>query len=126
NMTTSRAEGAHAMLKAYLQVSVDDSDTPGSKQPILCAGHFKVSTFALKKVHEQFIKASNATPENPLWPCSGTFRSSMGLPCSHTIRELLDNDKCLQLDDFHQHWWIQQCQLPQQEPPITKDSLYQR
>ncbi|CAG8815870.1 32032_t:CDS:2 [Gigaspora margarita] len=103
-MTTSQAEGACAMLKRYLQVSV----------------------FALKKVHEQFLKASDATLENLLQPCSGTFKLSMGLSCSHEIRELLNNDKNLQLDNFHQHWWIYQHQLSQQEPSETEDSLSQK
>ncbi|CAG8781695.1 8393_t:CDS:1, partial [Racocetra persica] len=71
----------------------------------------KVSTFILKKVHEQFLKASNAILENPLQPCSGTFKSSMDLPCAHAIKKLLERNQCLQLTDFHQHWRIQEHQL---------------
>ncbi|CAG8799244.1 23178_t:CDS:2 [Gigaspora margarita] len=85
----------------------------------------KVSTFALKKVHEQFLIASNAIPKNLLQHCSGTFKSSMGLPCSHIIQELLESDQCLQPDNFYQHWWLQQ-QLPQQRLPETDDSLQQK
>ena len=152
-MTTSRAEGAHAMLKMYLQVSVGDLYVVHEKislaidnqyqeiktmisqemiripqaqnKPFYAQVVTKVSMFALKKVHEQFLKVSNATPENPLQPCSGTFKSSMGLPCSHIIQELLESDQCLQLDDFYQHWWIQQ-QSPQQRLPETEDSLQQK
>ncbi|CAG8502740.1 2637_t:CDS:2, partial [Scutellospora calospora] len=151
NMTTSRVEGAHAMLKMYLQVSMgnllvvhekitlalenqyQEIKTKASQEmiriphalnkPFYAQVVSKVSEFALKKAHEQFLKASNATPENPLRPCSGTFKSSMGLPCSHVIQEFLDNNKCLQLDDFHQHWWIQQRQLSQQESSETEVSL---
>ncbi|CAG8796095.1 45502_t:CDS:1, partial [Gigaspora margarita] len=52
----------------------------------------KVSTFALKKVHEQFIIASNATLANLLQLCNGIFKSSMGLSCSHIIQKLLENN----------------------------------
>ncbi|CAG8782616.1 22403_t:CDS:2 [Gigaspora margarita] len=97
---TLRVEGAHTMLKTYFQVSMGDLHIVHEKISLVI---LKVSTFALKKVHEQFLKASSATSENPLWPCSGTFKSSMGLLCSYIIRELLNNDKCLQLDDFYQH-----------------------
>ncbi|CAG8692947.1 9518_t:CDS:1, partial [Ambispora gerdemannii] len=86
----------------------------------------KVSVFALKKVHEQFLKVSNATSENLLQPCSGTFTLSMGLPCSHTIQMYLTNNQCLQLTDFHQHWWLQRYQLPPQAPTETEDPLRQR
>ncbi|CAG8813354.1 40159_t:CDS:1, partial [Gigaspora margarita] len=134
NVTTLLVEGAHAMLKTYLQVSMSDLHIVYEKISLVIENQYqeiktkssqemiripqaqnnqfyaqvilKVFTFALKKVHEQFLKASSATSENSLWPCSSTFKLSMGLPCSHTIQELLDNDKCLQLDNFHQHWWI--------------------
>lgn len=141
------------MLKSYLQVSVGDLHAVHEKislalenqhqeiralisqemirvphaynKPLYAQVVTKVSAFALKKVHEQFLMAFNATPENPLQPCAGIFKSSMGLPCSHVIQELLKNDQCLQLDDFHQHWLLQQPQLPSQKPPETEDSLQQ-
>ncbi|CAG8836098.1 13301_t:CDS:1, partial [Gigaspora margarita] len=85
----------------------------------------KVFAFMLKKVYKQFLIVSNTT-KNPLQSCSGTFKSSIGLPCSHKIQELLEDNQCLQLDDFYQYWWIQQYQLPQQTPPKTKDPLQQK
>ncbi|CAG8795034.1 32068_t:CDS:2, partial [Gigaspora margarita] len=108
------------MLKRYLQVSVGDLHVVHEKvslalenqhreiktmisqemiripqaqnKPFYAQVITKVSAFALKKVHKQFLMVSNATPENLLQPCSGTFKSSMGLPCSHIIQELLEND----------------------------------
>ncbi|CAG8836178.1 12009_t:CDS:2, partial [Gigaspora margarita] len=61
NLTTLRAEGAHAILKIYFQVSV-------------------VTKVSIKKVYKQFLKASNATPQNLLQPCSGAFKLLMKLP----------------------------------------------
>ncbi|CAG8761904.1 6272_t:CDS:2, partial [Acaulospora morrowiae] len=86
----------------------------------------KVSIFALKKVHKQLLKVSCATLENPLQPCSGTFTSSMGLPYIHKIQERLINNQYLQLTNFHQHWWLQECQLLPQIPNKTEDPLQQQ
>ncbi|CAG8490265.1 9399_t:CDS:2 [Acaulospora morrowiae] len=68
NVTISRVEGSHAMLKKYLQVLT-------------------------------------------------------GLPCTHKIQERLINNQYLQLTDFHQHWWLQECQLLPQIPNKTEDHL---
>ncbi|CAG8514237.1 21835_t:CDS:2 [Gigaspora margarita] len=118
------------MLKRYLQVSVGDLHVVYKKislvlenqhkeiktmiaqetiqilqaqnKPFYAQVVIKVSVFTLKKVYKQFLMVSNVT-ENLLQPCSSTFKSSMGLPCSHKIQELLEDNQCLQLDDFHQH-----------------------
>ncbi|CAG8754301.1 15429_t:CDS:2, partial [Gigaspora rosea] len=68
---------------------------------------YHVSVFALNKIRDELIKASSATPDSPLKPCTGTFRSMMGLPCSHTIYERLEANQALQKADIHEHWWIQ-------------------
>ncbi|CAG8805413.1 7694_t:CDS:2 [Cetraspora pellucida] len=108
NLMTLRVEGAHAALKRYLQVSVSNLHAVHKKISLALENRYqkiktmisqeiiripqaqnkpfyaqvvtKVSTFALKKVHEQFLKASSVTSENPLQPCSGAFKSSMGHP----------------------------------------------
>ncbi|CAG8855693.1 18658_t:CDS:2, partial [Gigaspora margarita] len=49
----------------------------------------------------------SATPDSPLKPCTSTFRSTMGLPCSHIIHERLEAKQTLQKADIHEHWWIQ-------------------
>ncbi|CAG8810113.1 11180_t:CDS:2, partial [Gigaspora margarita] len=77
NLTTSRAEGAHAILKIYLQVLVDNSDPQAQNKPFYMQVVTKVFIFALKKIYEQFLKASNTIPQNLLQPCSGAFKSSM-------------------------------------------------
>ncbi|CAG8719131.1 17336_t:CDS:2 [Cetraspora pellucida] len=112
NLTTLKVEGAHAALKRYLQVSVGNLHAIHEKISLALENRYqeiktmisqemiqipqaqnksfyaqvvtKVSTFALKKVHEQFLKASSVTPENPLQPCSDAFKSSMG--CSVEVK----------------------------------------
>ncbi|CAG8683235.1 11646_t:CDS:1, partial [Ambispora gerdemannii] len=32
----------------------------------------KISSFALRKIHEQYFKVLHATPDNPLGSCNGT------------------------------------------------------
>ncbi|CAJ0915755.1 12814_t:CDS:2, partial [Entrophospora sp. SA101] len=132
--TTSRVEGAHATLKKYLQSSRGDLESVHRKiilevesqakeiramisserlkvqhvyrialfEPLLS----RVSVFALKKIRDEWIKASNATLESPLNPCSGILSSTMGLPCSHLISERIANGQTLQQTDIHEHWWI--------------------
>ncbi|CAJ0767110.1 18905_t:CDS:2, partial [Entrophospora sp. SA101] len=134
NKATSRVEGAHATLKKYLQSSRGDLESVHRKiilevesqakeiramisserlkvqhvyrialfEPLLS----RVSVFALKKIHDEWIKASNATLESPLNPCSGILSSTMGLPCSHLISERIANGQTLQQTDIHEHWWI--------------------
>ncbi|CAJ0765521.1 11704_t:CDS:2 [Entrophospora sp. SA101] len=134
NKATSRVEGAHATLKKYLQSSRGDLESVHRKiilqvesqakeihamisseclkvqhvyrialfEPLLS----RVSVFALKKICDKWIKASNATLDSPLNPCSGILSSTMGLPCSHLISEHIANSQTLQQTDIHEHWWI--------------------
>ncbi|CAJ0638733.1 16569_t:CDS:2 [Entrophospora sp. SA101] len=127
-------EGAHATLKKYLQSSRGDLESVHRKiilqvesqakeiramisserlkvqhvyrialfEPLLS----RVSVFALKKIRDEWIKASNATLDSPLNPCSGILSSMMGLPCSHLISERIANGQTLQQTDIHEHWWI--------------------
>ena len=74
-------------------------------------------------MYEQFLKASRATQDDPLGPCSGTFSTSMGLPCAHTIREYLVTNQSLNLADIHQHWWIEGHRLLLQNNSEAKPSM---
>ncbi|CAG8599211.1 6757_t:CDS:2 [Cetraspora pellucida] len=122
---TSCIEDAHTIIKTYLCTSAGDLcdvciklslavnnqkqelDTKISSEKF----HFptfvqnnsfyanikvKISNFALKKVDEQYQRIKCATAQDLLPLCTGSFLSTMGLPC-------------LTLDDFHEHWWIQDC-----------------
>lgn len=147
---TSRVEGAHATLKRYLQVSVGNLQLVYEKISLLLENQHNeikemveknktriphsqnipfysrlvshISLYALKKIHEQFIKASHATYDNPLEPCTGTFTTSMGLPCAHIIQERLANNQLLDLNDIHQHWWINNYHLPLQSQVENEDN----
>ncbi|KAH6567826.1 hypothetical protein BASA62_005787 [Batrachochytrium salamandrivorans] len=78
-----------------------------------------ISSFALKKVHQEFLKASRAS-DHPLGPCHCTLETSMGLPCAHIIRALITNNQKVRTNDFHQHWWIDGREIPQ--PPPAGDN----
>ncbi|CAG8768418.1 23976_t:CDS:2 [Cetraspora pellucida] len=128
---TSRVEGAHAILKRYLQVSVGNLHLVYQKISLLlenqhneikelveknktCVPYTQsipfyarlvtnISLYTLKKIYKQFIKASNATHDNSLEPCTGTFNASMGLPCAHLIQKRLANNQLLDLSDIYQY-----------------------
>ncbi|CAG8756463.1 10541_t:CDS:2, partial [Gigaspora margarita] len=58
----------------------------------------KVSSFALKKINEEYKKAFRAIAQNPLPPCS----------------------EGLTLEDIHIHWWIQErLPIPQLEENVN-------
>lgn len=122
------------MLKEYLQVSTGDlhaaanrmrlaienqhkniSSMISSEQlriphdlrlPIFSRLVNKISHFALKKMRNEFDKVSRATQTSPLPACTGTFRTTMGLPCAHMIQQRLEEKAALTLQDVHPHWWI--------------------
>ncbi|CAG8802378.1 6852_t:CDS:2, partial [Cetraspora pellucida] len=101
NTTTSHIESAHGVLKKYLQVSTGDLHVVYEKILLLREHQYneikamaaqdkvhilhtqnipfysklitKVSIFALKKLHEQYLKAICATSDNLLESCSSTF-----------------------------------------------------
>ncbi|KAH9248286.1 hypothetical protein BASA81_014090 [Batrachochytrium salamandrivorans] len=143
NTATSRVGGAHATLKKYLQVSTanlfvvyekilllleqqyneikamvgkDRIRTPHAlNTPFYSQVINNISSFALKKVHQEFLKASRAS-DYPLGPCHCTLETSMGLPCAHIIRTLITNNQKVRTNDFHQHWWIDGREIPQPLP----------
>ncbi|KAH9274508.1 hypothetical protein BASA83_003141 [Batrachochytrium salamandrivorans] len=78
-----------------------------------------ISAFALKRAHQEFLKASR-TPDHSLGPCHCTLETSMGLPCAHIIRTLITNNQKVRTNDFHQHWWIDGREIPQ--PPPAGDN----
>ncbi|CAG8696391.1 10298_t:CDS:2 [Cetraspora pellucida] len=111
NTATSRVEeNQHKEIDAM--VAKDKTQIPHAQNiPFYAQLVTKISLFALRKIHEQFLKASRATPDNPLGPCNNTFSSYMGLPCAHVIQECFAANKSLNLTDIHQHWWIENRQL---------------
>ncbi|CAG8791740.1 20059_t:CDS:2 [Gigaspora margarita] len=127
----TKVKGTHAVLKRYLQISVDDLHSVYEKISLLLENQYNkikelveksktrvshthnipfyarlvtnISLYALKKIHEQFTKALHASYNNPLKPYTGSFYASMGLPCVHMIQEHLANNQLLNLNDIHQY-----------------------
>jgi hypothetical protein len=71
----------------------------------------KISKYALFKTHDKF-KAQNEEVT-----CTGFFTTTMGLPCPHTLKNLIKSQQFLTMDNFNLHWWIVQrvdASIPQQ------------
>ncbi|CAG8487135.1 7322_t:CDS:2 [Cetraspora pellucida] len=130
---TSRIEGSHSTIKAYLQTSTGDlyqvcstitlvitnqkkeidAITASEQIYILAFVHNnalytnlqgKVSSFALNKINEQYQKANNATAQEPLPPCTRSFARTMGLPCAHDIQNMRNkHPPTPQIDDNNFH-----------------------
>lgn len=132
HLVTSRVEGAHAVLKSWLEVSNGDLNRVCTKlrmcvehqvrsvrhqisvdgsskvisltHPIWSNVNGLISHFALKKTSDQLEKAKRLRATEP--PCTDFIWSTMGLPCAHTLRTLLDSNRPLLKENFHQHWWV--------------------
>ena len=130
---TSTNEGAPAILKKYLQDRTGDLLTVISAAHTKIQGEIhevrgdmakdfdrkpddmkqnpffdniidKVTLYALRKVNQQYAKALTVTREPPP-SCTGYYKLNMGLPCSHTIREMHAHGEKLALRDVHPHWY---------------------
>jgi hypothetical protein len=125
----SRVEGAHSIIKTYLQCSTGDlkmvydsislllsnqhaafeaevalnkSRSPHTAMDPLYAQLLgRVSSYALGQIWAQ--RHELASPD-PVPACTKTFRTCMGMPCSHEIRIRLDENASLILEDVHSHW----------------------
>lgn len=140
NVVTSRCEGIHGLLKGYLKRSTLDlfeawraikhallnqlmelKSNQAKQQlrlPIELSGSLYgavrgwVSHEALRKVEEQRKLLTRRDP--PFSPtCSGSFSRSMGLPCVHILKDLLDRNLVLRLDHFSSHWHLKRDGAPQ-------------
>ncbi|XP_077252639.1 PKS-NRPS hybrid synthetase cheA-like [Tasmannia lanceolata] len=131
NRVTSRVEGAHSQLKKYLQLSTSDFYLVKRKLCLAIENQFQeiktqlsaekikvpyklhmaffrelinhVSIFALDKLFQQFELATTCST---LATCKNHFTATMGLPCAHKIRYLLDERKVLFPSDVHSQWRI--------------------
>ncbi|KAJ9549306.1 hypothetical protein OSB04_021849 [Centaurea solstitialis] len=92
------AEGAHAKLKLYLQVSTGDFHEVKEK----------ISLAVEHEFNEIKVKLSSG-----LTPCTGHFTATTGLPCAHKIKYWQGTS--LSLDLIHPHWRIDTLSLKLQE-----------
>ena len=113
NTVTSRTESLHSALKTVLRHSIHPKDVVDAFSTVLkeqpCSYQHSVenevtqhrhrgilfasvngfiSQFVLDKVLE-YMALFNLTARSSLPACSGTFGTSMGLPCAHIIKERL-------------------------------------
>jgi hypothetical protein len=131
NVVTSRVEGIHALIKAYLKTSQLDlfeawrtirhailnqlyeltyhQSYQQTQMPLGLSGSLYsavrgwVSFEALRKVDEQ-RELIYKDGSSELRPCTGKFTRSYGLPCVHRVKELLDAKQPLSLEEFHTQW----------------------
>jgi hypothetical protein len=129
NHVTSRAEGAHATLKMYLQASTGGFREVRDKICLAIDNQFQeiktqlssekvrvpqmlrisffqelithVSFFALFELHKQYELAISSSYSSQ---CKGQFCKTMGLPCVHMIRMM--NTEVFPLSDIHDQWRI--------------------
>ena len=126
NCVTSRVEGAHALLKKYLQVSTGnlcevknkiclanenqfhEIKAQLSSEQIQVPHHFhiplfrelvtRVSVFSL----DQLFKQCEIAKFDELFVYKRHFMKTMGLPCAHKIRNM--KHEMLHIDDIHLQW----------------------
>jgi hypothetical protein len=132
-LTSSRVEGAHAKLKREIRTLTSDILTtmqvvsrvvsytnlqafnsiqdemhrhPISLQvPILRNLLGRISRSAIRKVYNIWGEFSQAG--KPLPSCTQYHQKSLGLPCNHVIKDLIDRGESLLLSHFdRQHWLI--------------------
>lgn len=155
NAVTSRVEGIHALLKSYLKSSKFDlfdvwriikhavenqlaelQATQARQQTRKQMGHAGrdlfdsvhgwVSHEAIKKVEEQRKLLIPRGPTTPLSSiCTGTFTKSHGLPCAHKLKAMQDQNRCLELDDFHQQWYLKRNE-PRPRPILEPNRVESR
>jgi hypothetical protein len=69
----------------------------------------KVSQFALEKVEsirKQFLPIGAPTAKPIPYHCTGNTTRTTGVPCIHIIKEYIDQNRSLPLDQFHQQWHL--------------------
>lgn len=138
NVVTSRGEGIHQLVKIHLNTNQLDlfeawrsikravlnqlaelqanQAKQRTRTPIELIGRLYsvirgwVSHEALRKVESQRKRLLQG---DALPACTGRFTESLGLPCSHAIESLIEEEKPLQLDHFRTHWHLQREGRPQ-------------
>jgi hypothetical protein len=145
---TSKAEGAHALIKRELMVSTNDvvtvvnalvrtlKDQRAARKAALERAKVnlpiklliplfrdivgKVAPQALHRMLDIRNKQLSTGVATTLPPCTNTMKGSMGLPCVHVIDTYLHaNAGSLQVTDFHLQWHLQSiATLPPLDPHL--------
>ncbi|GKD88254.1 hypothetical protein Tco_1363761, partial [Tanacetum coccineum] len=117
NRSSSRAEGAHAKLKLYLQVSTGSFQDVKKKICLAVEHEFneikvKLASEKIRVPHncnmplfrELLSHVSQFALKCTVTPCTGHFMATMGLQCYHKIVSCLG--MTIPLDNIHPHWRI--------------------
>ena len=148
SVTTSRVEGSHRVLKSYikngkrnllevvknLNLLWKNQTTEISKEIerqklIVCDRHKigllkplqkKLSLFALHEILKQYKKSLNEEEMKKV--CTQSVTGTLGLPCKHTIRELVEEGQVL-TDAYIDSQWL--LELNASSRAITNVSLSQ-
>jgi hypothetical protein len=139
NRATSRAESAHVTLKAWLNTSQGDLKKVKECTELLLASQHErykglLAAAAIRTPHcvqiqffqglighvtppaLQFMLAQHrlakSSREEDQKPCTNVFRTTMGLPCSHVMRERLQSNDILLPGDLHPFWLIRVSRSP--------------
>ena len=130
--STSKGEGAHAVLKRNLITSTEDLKTVvenldlmliNQRHDYLIAAEeakvrypmdlkidvFRnlaafVTPYALRKILEEYKRLIDEPTVLPA--CTKAFSTSLGLPCAHIIQERLTSNG-LMIEDVHLHWRLE-------------------
>jgi len=130
--STSRVEGNHHVIKSYVLTSrmdlfgvfgkiglllenqaVDIGNEINRQSIIVNNRHrldvfqnliYKVSQYALNMLYEQFLIIDLSMLPTV---CTGKFRKTFGIPCTHQIRGRIECGTPLELADVHIQWHLQ-------------------
>ncbi|KAJ3453427.1 hypothetical protein MRS44_017674 [Fusarium solani] len=133
---TSRAKGIHNLIKGHLKTSQVDLFEAWRTIKLVLANQLAelkanqarqhitiplqlsgalysnirgwISHEALRRVEAQRQRLSREHPA-----CTGVFTKTLGLPCAHSLKPLLDEYQPLLLHHFHSHWYLQRSGSPQ-------------
>ncbi|CAG8779556.1 15946_t:CDS:2, partial [Cetraspora pellucida] len=73
----------------YLHTSMEDLHHVYTTISLAAANQRKELNILISSEYKQSVfEGKNATVQEPLPPCSGSFSKTMGLPCAHFIQHL--------------------------------------
>jgi hypothetical protein len=133
--TSSRVEGSHSAIKSYMNISTGDLmlakenielaikkqlreyqeklATEKSKilhpiNNVFFSNVFKRASFySLKKIEKEYQKSLNCENQ-PLGICRQYLWTVFGLPCSHIIKTLQENNETLKMEHISRQWHLDQ------------------
>ena len=98
----------HELFKKVLDQERINKPTSMLKSPLVGDVLTKASQHALRKVfniYNRYLPPGLGKEEIPLL-CSGNTKRTMGIPCIHIIKECVDMQRPLSLDQFHEQWYL--------------------